>query len=169
MYLTVIFQVGLKTACCRNGSCTKMKHRQKICSYLLKVTEMMAPHMSTINALMNRAYLSSVLESTNSHGSTFFSCLPAMGVHPLSLECHGWKSLKIGWRKALPEGVNCRFEALVTWQLVPVDDSTWKKEYFRRLVREESGMKVVSSEFLVQRDGFWRWLVESAIWLFTAL
>ena len=28
----------------------------------------------------------------------------------------------------MPEGVNCRFEALVARQLVPVDDGAWNKE-----------------------------------------
>ena len=31
-----------------------------------------------------------------------------------------------------------------------------EKEYFRGFVREESGMNVVSSEFLVQHVGFWK-------------
>ena len=56
--------------------------------------------------------------------------------------------------RGIAGGVNCRFEALVTRQLVPVDDGTWKKRVFRGFVREESGMNVVLSEFLVQRDGF---------------
>ena len=73
------------------------------------------------------------------------------------------ESYLYGYLEESPGGVNCRFEALVTRHLVPVDDGRWKNEYFRGFVREESGMNVVSSEFLVQPDDFGRGIVEIAV------
>lgn len=63
-------------------------------------------------------------------------------VHIISLESRGCELSLTRCGVELPDRVNCSFQALVTRQLISVDDGLMVRG------EEENGLDVVSSEFL---------------------
>ena len=89
-----------------------------------------------------------------------------MGKYPLPLACHG-QDLSFYWwggRASRKESRECS----TRWSRVNWFQSTmvYSKEYLWVLVREDRGIKVVSSEV---REGSQRWFAEMALGLLTAL